>query len=268
MLRHVPFACLVVLFAACASNTSGDDSAIVPGDDGGTGGNDSGSGKDGAPKSDSGGGGDGSSACTLGTTTDCGSCGTACGTSDKASLYACSDATAAGTCTLTCRAEYYDLDGKIDDGCEAEDAVVQDSATNAVGITLPDANDSTFKTNPLNVLGYVYGDGRPHEDAPTSRPLGREDWYKVTAVGAGVPSTGMGACLGISDFPTDDTFEVCITDLGGSTFPSANCKAVKGGAQSSCVAPSGGSDAGDYYVRVRKTDGSNTPNGYALFLQH
>jgi hypothetical protein len=182
-------------------------------------------------------------------------------------MYACSDATSSATCLLTCKGEYYDVNGNADDGCESQDPTVQDTVATAVAVNLPDMNDPTNKTNPLNVLGYVYGDGRPHDAAPTSRPFGREDWFHVTAVGNGT-GQGMVACLGITDFPPDDSFEVCISDNGGSTFPSAGCKPVTGGAPSVCVSPTGAPNAGVYYVRVRKTAGSNTQNGYALYLRH
>jgi hypothetical protein len=210
-------------------------------------------------------GSDASQACTLGTADHCGACDHACRPTDKATAYACSDATRAATCLITCRGEFYDVNGNADDGCEAEDSPAQDTAATAASIQLPDTNDATNKSNPLNVVGFTYGDGRPHESAPTSRPFGREDWYHVTAVGNGT-GNGMGACLGITNFPPDDTFEVCISEKDGTTFP--NCKTVKGTAPSVCVTPTNKTNAGSYYVRVRKTDGTNTVNGYALFMQH
>jgi hypothetical protein len=260
------------IFVACAAGGSSDDGTTpgAAGDSGAGGGTrDAGDGHDAqtqgdsAPASD----GDASGTCTLGTTDHCGACDHACRPTDKTTQYACSDATAAATCLVTCLAEFYDLNGNADDGCEAEDAPVQDTAASAKPIDLPDVNDPMFKTNPLNVVGFVYGDGRPHEAPPTSRPFGREDWYHVTADGNG-SGQGMAACLGITNFPPDDTFEVCVSDNNGTTFPQTGCKTVKGGANSVCVTPTGNPNAGVYYVRVRKTDGSNTANGYALFLRH
>jgi hypothetical protein len=260
-----------MILLACAKSDASDD-GTVPGqdNDGGSGTTHDAGGHDGQSQGDtgsSGGSDSGDEACTLGTADHCGACDHACHATDTATKYTCSDATSSATCLITCLGEYYDLNGDASDGCEAQDLPVQDTAQAAKPISLPDANDPTFKTNPLNVVGYVYGDGRPHDAAPTSRPFGREDWYHVTAVGNGT-GNGMGACLGITNFPPDDTFEVCISDNNGSTFPAAGCKTVKGGATSVCVTPTGTPNAGVYYVRVRKTDGSNTANGYALFLQH
>ena len=196
-------------------------------------------------------------ACVLGTAGYCGSCGTACGTTDAQTTYGCTDATPAGTCTVTCRGEFYDLDGKAENGCEIEDPVVQDSAATARNVPLSGAS--------ANVTGIVYSDTRPHEGVPFTRPNGREDWFHVLvpADDAGVGG-GFGACLGITSFPADDTFEVCVTDAGGSAF--SHCGTTSGGGLQKCIKPGG--DAGEYYVRVKKVSGSNTPNAYALFVGH
>jgi hypothetical protein len=265
-MRWGVFAAIPLIFFACAK-TDVPDEGTVPGNDEDAGHTGDGGRDARTQNGDSSGGGDGGGNCTLGTNDHCGACDHACRASDKSTKYACSDGTTSATCLITCLAEYYDLNGDANDGCEAQDPTVQDTAASAVIVSLPDANDPTFKTNPLNILGYVYGDGRPHESPPTSRPFGREDWYHVTAVGNGT-GMGMGACLGISNFPPDDTFEVCISDNNGNTFPATGCKPVKGGGASACVVPTGNPNAGVYYVRVRKTDGSNTADGYALFLRH
>lgn len=184
----------------------------------------------------------------------------------------CSGADTTGSCDILCRGELYDLDGKVDDGCEAEDPIVQDSLTTAVAITLPDvASDPMSKSNPLNVVAPLYGDARTHESAPTKRPLGREDWYKVTAVGTGTTDgTGMVACLSAVNFPSDDELEVCITQNGMTTFDACKALVVAAGGGSQCVSPGNvmNVDSGVFYVRVRRTKGSSNANGYALFLRH
>jgi hypothetical protein len=200
-------------------------------------------------------------ACTLGTAAACGTCATVCGTTDAQTTYGCTDATPAGTCTLTCRGEFYDLDGKPDNGCEAEDAIVQDTAASARPITL----DATTKS--ASVQGKAYSDTRPHEVVPLTRPTGREDWYHVTvSVPDGGAAGAFSACLGIPTFPTDDVFEVCTTDANASAF--GNCGQVKGGAAPMCVKPAGNADAGEYFVRVHKISGTSTADPYALTVQH
>jgi hypothetical protein len=203
-------------------------------------------------------------ACTLGTPDHCGKCDTSCpGTDDAHTQRTCSDATPFGICGITCKGEFYDLDGSDANGCEAEDATVQDTEATAVAVSLPDAN-------PKNIDGQMYGDGRPHDAAPVSRPFGRDDYYKVTATGTGSPSNTMTACLSITNFPADNTFEVCIKADGAASFAPASCKSVNPQSQSAdrCVTPPGNPDIGTFFVRVRKTAGSNTANKYALYLVH
>ena len=205
-------------------------------------------------------------ACTLGTAASCGTCSTVCGTTDAQTTYGCTDATPAGTCTITCRGELYDLDGKPENGCEAEDAIVQDTAASARPLVLDDAMRTA------SAQGKAYSDTRPHEIVPFQRPTGREDWYHVTVTeadaGAGVDAGtfAFSACLAIATFPTDDVFEVCTTDANASSF--SNCGQVKGGAAPTCVKPAANGDVGEYYVRVHKISGSNTPNQYTLTVQH
>jgi hypothetical protein len=257
---------VIFLFAACAKNND-DHDTIIQEEDSGT------SSKDGSTREggtrDGGSSGDSGGACALGTTDHCGKCDHACNAGDTTTTYSCSDNTSQGTCTLTCLKEFYDLNGKEEDGCEAEDPIVQDTAGSAVAVTLPDTNDPLLKTNPQNIVGLAYGDSRLHQTQPTSRPYGRADWYHVTAEGAGTPNH-MTACLGITNFPNDDTFEICLSDSGADggaqTFPASSCKQVHGGTTSECVGLA--TDAGVYYVRVKKLSGSNTVNGYALYLEH
>lgn len=248
---------LVVVVSACAKGGSADGLPLLPLAEGGAldGGKTDGD-ADAAPPADG-----GADACTLGSAAACGACGTVCGTTDAQTTFGCTDATPGGTCTLTCRAEFYDLDGKPENGCEAEDAIVQDTTASARPIAL----DATTRT--ANIAGKAYGDARPHEGVPLTRPNGREDWYHVTVTEADAGAGAFGACLGITNFPSDDVFEVCTTDANASSF--TNCDSlVKGGAASKCVKPTGNTDVGEYYVRVKKLSGSSTPNQYALFVQH
>ncbi len=207
--------------------------------------------------------------CTLGTPDHCGTCTTVCPGVDNASTQR---TCAASTCGLTCKGEFYDLDGNAANGCEAEDQPVQDASGTAVAVALPDVNNGTGSTacdgatNPCTVLGQIYSDQRTHDSAPTSRPLGREDWYRVTATGNGSPNNNVTACLGITNYPADNQYEVCIGE-NNSTSPTT-CMTATGGASSVCVAPAAATSTGTFYVRIRKVAGTNTANQYALFLVH
>ncbi len=210
-------------------------------------------------------------ACTLGTADHCGTCTTVCppGRDDGGTLRSCTLPTAFGVCAIVCRGLFYDVNGQIIDGCEAEDTPLQDSVANALAITLPDiVNDPMMLTNPRNVVASLYSDGRNHETAPTQRPTGTDDYYLITAVGAGDTTKSMTACLGITNFPTDNNFEVCLSNKGVSTFAAGGCTNVPGGGASKCVVSPTPSDTGTYYVRVKKLAGAHTANKYALFLQH
>ncbi len=202
-------------------------------------------------------------ACSLGTVDHCGTCATVCpGFEDAGTFRTCSDSTSAATCGITCTGEFYDLDALSQNGCEAEDPIVHDSADDPVaqtatvaGITVPAP------------YWFMYGDDRPHAVAPVARKLGREDWYAVNH-----PDGALKVCLSIIDFPPDDQFEACVSNAGNKNIPTTGgnpCTTALGGVTSSnCVTPlDKGNQAGVYYVRVRKKSGSNTPNGYALFLQ-
>lgn len=213
--------------------------------------------------------------CTLGTADHCGACNTKCppGADDIGTTRTCSSATVAGTCDITCRGEFYDVDGEPPmkpTGCELIDEPVQDTAQTAVALVLPDiADDPKLMSNPRNVDGKLYCDNRLHDAVPVHRPNGRDDWYAVTANGAGNANVGMKACLGIVSHPADNLFEVCISAANVAVFDPNSCLTVAGAKSPVCVTPPGQPDAGGpYYVRVRKLQGTPTINSYALFLQH
>jgi len=212
--------------------------------------------------------------CTLGSLQHCGTCANACdGTDDVGTTRICTTPTSSGVCDIVCKGEYYDMDSDIDTGCEALDMPVQDSAANAVAITLPGytgGDGSTpcdGATAPCTVVGYIYSDNRNHASPPTTRKYGRDDWYKVNVSGTAGPNGNFGACLWIGSFPADDRFSLCVSDAG-STDPSSSCNTVSGGGNSVCLNPLTAADTGTFYVRIRKTAGSNTLLGYALYLEH
>ena len=211
----------------------------------------------------------------LGTADSCGTGCAVCPGSDSATtMRICTSPDPTGICDLVCKGDNYDFDGVIDNGCEANDPR-HDTIPVAIQVTLPDyaavgtvpACDNA--NDPCNELEEIYGDTRNHDTTPTSRPNGLVDLFQVTATGAGSGS-GMKACLGISNFPVDNRYMVCISNAG-STNPADHCATMQavGGGASVCV-PSTGTLAatGTFYVSVRRLAGSNTANKYALYLQH
>lgn len=222
------------------------------------------SGEDMAPGVETGSGSE-SADCAMGTVSNCAFCGDVCaGVDDDRTSRQCNQ----GSCTLFCHGEFYDVNGALADGCEQEDLPVHDSALSALELHLPDVDDPELATNPLDLSGAVYGDLRLH-DPPELRPLGREDWYRVTTEGIGRENIEMMACLGIVNFPESNRFEVCISDSGASHVENAACGVAAGGGDSTCVSPPEGGDlGGPYLVRVRKLEGENTDLRYALFMAH
>lgn len=213
-----------------------------------------------------------SNSCSLGTADHCGTCGNACPGSDSMSTQRiCTTTTSQGTCDIVCQGEYYDLDGDLMNGCEAQDLPVQDLDLTAVEIDLPDNNTGTGSNacdgtaNPCTHAGQIYSDMRMHANAPTARPLGRDDWYKLVAVGNGGPNQ-VGACLGITNFPSDDMYQICIGNNGD--FNPTTCKTAVGQGTSQCVSPPTAADSGTFYIKLSKLAGSNTANQYALYVVH
>jgi hypothetical protein len=252
---------------------AGDDLAVLPGDLAGPPRGDGGSPSPDLVRAGDGGGSgsDGGGPCTLGTGDHCGTCSNSCppGADDNGTQRTCSAPTAFGTCDIICKGEYYDVNGKADDGCESQDLPLQDTSITAVVIPLPDAvepPDGGFTTNPRNIIDKVYGDARTHDTAPMLRPNGREDWYRIDVTGTGSSSFGVGACLGITNFPTDNVFELCLRQTT-ATFGGSDCVTVMGMQPSACMQLTT-DGTGSYYARVRKTAGTNTTLKYALFIKH
>ena len=210
--------------------------------------------------------------CALGTPDTCGACTTVCpGMDSMSTMRTCSDPTPMGTCNIECLGEYYDLDGDASNGCEAQDLPVQDLDLTAVVLMLPDVDNGTGSTpcdgatNPCTQTGQIYSDMRHHVNAPTMRPLGREDWYKVVAVGTGGPNQ-VAACLGITNYPADNQYQICIGNDGD--FNPNTCMTATGGGASTCVSPPTAADSGTFYVKLSKLAGTNTANQYALYVRH
>ncbi len=214
----------------------------------------------------------GDAGCALGTPDHCGSCSTKCaGPDDATTARVCSGPTALGACGLLCKGEAYDVDALLDDGCEIDDPL-QDTAATAFAVVLPDLAPSGQACNNSNngctVVRAVASDARKHDAAPVDRPLGREDWFVVTATGPG-GSNPMTACLSISNanWPSDNKYEACISPTSGSQSPTV-CATAIARMGSACVAPNGNPSSGTFYVRVRKLMGAPTALGYALYLEH
>jgi hypothetical protein len=209
-------------------------------------------------------------ACTLGTVDHCGHCNVACpGADDSGSQRVCSADDETGQCDVLCLGESYDVDGNLADGCEASGSAAHDTFATGTAITLENVVNVLGK-NPVNWHEAILGDGRRHDAAPTLRPNGRDQLFAVTAKGSGDPAASLTACLGIPDLPTNNSYEMCMSDATVTEFDAASCKTIVGMAPHSvCVSPPHGeSGDGPYYVRVRKLGGTNSTLGYWLWMNH
>jgi hypothetical protein len=207
-------------------------------------------------------------ACVLGTPADCSACGSACPVvgSPAGNAATCSFS----VCGTECSGDYYDMDGDLTNGCEAQDLPRQDTAALAVPITLPNTTGGNAAcngtTNPCTVTGQIFSDTSVHDTAPAMRIDGLPDWYVVTATGAGAAGP-MTACLNIGNYPANCNYMVCIS-AAGSMSPLTCGQATGSGGASACVIPPGNPDAGTFYISVQKLAGTPTQLGYALYLAH
>jgi hypothetical protein len=213
--------------------------------------------------------------CIPGTPDDCTACGKSCpGVDNDSTTRTCgtADGGSGDACNILCKADFYDVDGDPTNGCELEDPN-QNTVALAVAVTLQDLSMTSGGTcdntgNGCTVSRAGGSDARAHDSPPTERPLGLIDWWVITAIGTGT-SNPMTACLSISNFdwPTDNTYEICMAPTSGSMTPTLCATAMPrvGGV---CVSPTGNPDAGTFYLTVAKTAGSPTALGYAIYLEH
>jgi hypothetical protein len=112
--------------------------------------------------------------CTLGTADNCASCGNVCppGKDSPSTARVC----LSSKCDIQCKAESYDVNGDVADGCEADDDLpIHDTTAAAKSLgQVSDCQDS-----PVTATAVMPSDDRLHLVAPTARPSGRADWYKL-----------------------------------------------------------------------------------------
>lgn len=205
---------------------------------------------------------DGGSSCTLGTADNCASCGDVCppGKDSPSTARVC----LSSTCDIQCKDESYDVNGNAADGCEAaDDLPIHDSAAAA-----KDLGQATDCGNALTTSGVLPSDDRKHLVAPTDRPAGRADWYKLhiddgwCVVEAAVkislkslPAAGLyraaayWVCDGGAQLATDSQ-----TGPGGGELllnPAVNCTTM-------------GNDSGTLYIKIGQDSGAHSAASYTI----
>lgn len=111
--------------------------------------------------------------CVIGTPDHCTACGDKCpGKDDGSTKRICS----LGKCNIVCRGDYYDVNGKLSDGCEVEDVNAQyDSQSAAKNLGSMDDCGNVGKST----VASLPSDNRYHETSPHYRPLGTAKWFKT-----------------------------------------------------------------------------------------
>ena len=111
--------------------------------------------------------------CVVGTPDHCSHCGDKCpGKDDGSTRRTCTNS----KCNITCRGDYYDVNGKVSDGCEYLDPHSSHGSQNTAKDlgSMDDCSSSLVKT-----VASLPSDLRFHETAPFTRVLGPVRWYKT-----------------------------------------------------------------------------------------
>lgn len=206
--------------------------------------------------------GDGPVPCLTGTPDNCQFCGDVCppGMDTPSTARFCTK-----QCVIECKEEYYDVNGSATDGCEQPDDVpVHDSQALA-----QDLGQISDCDNAKSAGGILPSDDRRHLKAPTDRPNGRADWFKIfidddmfcivqaevkvslkgLSPSASYRLTAAYHCKGGLDLP-----QLTKTSPGGKEVtlkPSSACTTV-------------GDDSGTLYIEVAKESGPHSAAGYTL----
>jgi hypothetical protein len=204
--------------------------------------------------------------CALGTPDNCGYCGDVCPPSSDtpATARVCDK----GKCTIECKEEYYDVNTDATDGCEVQDDVpVHDTKG-----TAKDLGDVSDCDNAQKITGALPSDDRKHQKAPTDRPEGRADWFKLHIddnIGCIVNAD---VVVSLANLPTGATYSLKAYHLCDNGTELANAAQTGSGGSKLTVAPSTGcttmgDDSGTLYIEVAKLSGPHSAATYTLEVE-
>jgi hypothetical protein len=203
--------------------------------------------------------------CQVGTPDHCKSCGNKCpGVDNEGTARACT----AGSCSIVCKGEYYDVNGSVDDGCEFQDDLpLHELVQNAM--KLPSVEDC--EDNLQQALATIPSDNREHQDLPESRANGRIDWFQLSITDKAFCEVQAETTIDCSGLPKESIFEVTVYYLcdSGKQLGEQTAK-VNGGSSitlqpnTGCTLFSASSDSGTVFVKVEKLSGPHSAKGYWL----
>lgn len=204
--------------------------------------------------------------CQLGTPSDCKNCGDVCPGSD--SLSTVRVCRSGGVCDIECLEEFYDVNGDVLDGCEIEDDKpvhdVESAAKNMGSVEDCDNKQSTTAIMP--------SDARRHQKAPTDRPQGRGDWFKLHIADKSFCVVDASATVSLAGLSSAASYRVTghyTCDNGSKMTPVT--KTINGGS-STTVAPSTscttlGDDSGTILIEVVKLSGPHSKASYTVSIE-
>lgn len=205
-------------------------------------------------------------ACALGTPENCGYCGDTC--QPAADTPATARVCRSGKCDIECKEEYYDVNTSAADGCEAQDdAPVHDAKSTATNM-----GDVSDCDNALTTSGTLPSDDRKHQKAPTDRPEGRPDWFKLHIdddVGCIVNAD---VVVSLANLPSGATYSVKAFHVCEDGTELTTAAQTGAGGSKVTVAPSTactlmGDDSGTLYIEVAKVSGPHSAATYTLEVE-
>jgi len=201
--------------------------------------------------------------CTLGTVDNCASCGNVCppGKDSPTTARVC----LSGKCDIQCKAESYDVNGDVADGCEAEDDLpIHDTTADAK--SLGQVSDCD---NAVTTTAVTPSDDRLHLVAPTSRPGGRPDWYKLHIDDKAFCIVEAEVKVSLKSLPQSALYRAAaywVCD-GGAEL-ATDSKSGNGGGElllnptTTCTTV--GDDSGTLYVKVAQESGGHSAASYTI----
>gem|GEM_PF-6088770 len=198
--------------------------------------------------------------CTLGQPNTCSSCTDVCsGPDDTKTVRTCENM----ACGIACKSDYYDANGKADDGCEAQDDLPIHS-TAETAEKLPDVTDEDDDETLTPKKGRMPSDDRKHLEEPYDRSKGVADVYtfKVsdTIWGSVNPTVRLDAAALTGDvtLTISLSFE-CDTAPKGGPFTASgttNAGASTKEIELDSIACETSDDSGTVTIEVTKTGGT------------
>lgn len=195
--------------------------------------------------------------CTLGQPTSCSSCTDVCpGPNDDKTQITCENM----SCGIACKSDYYDANGKADDGCEAQDDLPIHS-TAETAEKLPDISDDDGDEAAVPKKARMPSDDRKHLQEPFDRSKGIADVYTVHVADTWWDSVNPTFRLDAAALTGDITLTMSLTFVcDGTGGPFTGSGTTTAGSSSKEITLkvdcNGSDDSGTVTIEITKTGGT------------